>query len=215
MKTPVTARAIHRSLARLGLGVGLAAFAGIAAQAHEFTAAILVRGPNAETRLAEAIDGFLLAADERDGHALETSDGHLGGVDVQILALPREAAGRVRTLAGSPRQPPDVVVVIGTGAGTDPAPAIAPDAITFVQAGIPADSGWADSDRQNGFFARFVRAYATAPTEAAAQGYLAARRLDAAIRPHDGLAPRDAIEAALAEPAGGTDWWVSSDRDGE
>ena len=37
-----------------------------AAAGHEFTAAILVTGQEREARLAEAVNGFLLAADERD-----------------------------------------------------------------------------------------------------------------------------------------------------
>ncbi|WP_406871938.1 hypothetical protein WHT83_18035 [Aminobacter sp. P9b] len=49
------------------------------AAAHEFTAAIVSFGEGREARLAEAVRGFLLAADERDGHAGETSDGHRAG----------------------------------------------------------------------------------------------------------------------------------------
>ena len=55
------------------------------ASAHSSTAALLVVGEDREASLAEAVRGFLLAADERDGHANETSDGHLGGVDVHVL----------------------------------------------------------------------------------------------------------------------------------
>ncbi len=74
--------------------------------AHSFTAALLVVGQDREASLAEARRGFLLAADERDGHANETSDGHLGGVDVQVLPLPRDAAGLVEGLTGTPEDRP-------------------------------------------------------------------------------------------------------------
>ncbi|MDO8982322.1 hypothetical protein, partial [Cypionkella sp.] len=84
------------------------------ALAHSFTAALIVVGDNREAGLAEAVRGFLLAADERDGHANETSDGHLGGVDVHVLPLPRDAAGLVEDLIGTPTEPGDVVVVLGT-----------------------------------------------------------------------------------------------------
>ena len=86
------------------------------ASAHSFTAALLVVGEDREASLAEAVRGFLLAADERDAHANETSDGHLGGVDVHVLPLPRDAAALVEGLIGNPTEPGDVVVVFGTEA---------------------------------------------------------------------------------------------------
>ena len=72
-----------------GVAATAAILAANAAAAHEFTAALYMTGEMREARLAEAVNGFLLAADERDGHSDETSDGHLGGVDVQVL--PRAA----------------------------------------------------------------------------------------------------------------------------
>ena len=48
------------------------------ALAHSFTAALIVAGDNREASLAEAVRGFLLAADERDGHANETSNSLTG-----------------------------------------------------------------------------------------------------------------------------------------
>ncbi len=183
------------------------AAAAAAAQAHEFTAAVFVVGPGSEIRLAEAVNGFLLAADERDGHTNETSDGHLGGVDVQVLPLPREAAAGVRNLLGSPANPPDVVIVFGAdAAGGDLAQGIAGGAITFVQSEIPDETAWIEDAWGDGFAARYRDLYGQAPTSAAAQGYAAARRLDAAIRPHDGLEPRQSVEAALAESADRMDW---------
>ena len=172
-----------------------------AAAAHEFTAALFVTGDAREARLAEAVSGFLLAADERDGHSAETSDGHLGGVDVQLLPLPAEAAGRVSGLLGTPRMPPDVVVVIGPG--TAPA-GLSADSIVMYPGTLP--DNWADADGSGSFAVRYRNAYGPAPTEAAAQGYNAARRLDMAIRPLDGLMPRAAFEATLADSAGGIKW---------
>jgi hypothetical protein len=145
---------------------------------------------------------MLMAADERDGHPAEASDGHLGGVDVQILALPEAAAGRVEGLVGAPRTPPDVAVVIGPEAEARAALASYGWASIVLAPGtLPA--GWSTAGR---FAARYRSAYGTEPTEAAAEGYNAARRLDLALRPHDGLEPRKAIEAALSQSAAGIDW---------
>jgi hypothetical protein len=175
------------------------------ALAHEFTAALLAVGENREARLAEAVRGFLLAADERDGHAGETSDGHLGGVDVQILPLPPEAAGRVTGLSGAPVNPPDVVVVLADAgsdsldAAVDPGPGV-----VITPGELPAD--WDQRTGADGFVTRYLQVYGEPPGEAAALGYHAARRLDAAIRPLDGVTPRAELEASLGATQSGFQW---------
>lgn len=172
-----------------------------AVAAHEFTAAILVAGDDGEARLADAVRGMLMAADERDGHLDETSDGHLGGVDVQVLPLPEAAAGRVEGLWGTPIIPPDVVVVMGSEAEARAAlAAFGWDSIVLAPGTLP--TGWAEGS----FATRYRSAYGTEPTDAAAEGYNASRRLDQAIRPRGGIEPRSGVEAALADSAGGIDW---------
>lgn len=168
------------------------------AAAHEFTAALYVSGPQAASRMAETVNGFLLAADERDGHANETSDGHLGGVDVQILPLPREIGAGVEGLYLSRAGAPDVVVVFGKADAS-----ALPDGAVIVEAGVlPPDQEW----QQSAFAKRYLAAYGTAPTRDAAQGYNAARRLDHAIRPLDGLSPAAEFSAAITSTAGGINW---------
>ena len=165
------------------------------ASAHSFTAALLVVGEDREVGLAEAVRGFLLAADERDGHANETSDGHLGGVDVHVLPLPRDAAGLVEGLIGTPGEPPDVVVVLGPEpAASATARAYQSEGIVLVQDVLPA--GWEGEAQMDSFAARYRLAHGTAPSAMAATAYHAARRLDAAIRPLDGVNPQSALEEA-------------------
>jgi hypothetical protein len=170
------------------------ALSGIAS-AHSFTAALLVVGEDREESLAEAVRGFLLAADERDGHADETSDGHLGGVDVHVLPLPRDAAGLVEGLLGTSGEPPDLVVVLGPepAAGAT-ARAHQSEGIVLVQDVLPA--GWEGEIQMDSFAARYRLAHGTAPSAMAATAYHAARRLDAAIRPLDGVNPQAALEEA-------------------
>ena len=177
------------------------ALSGIAA-AHSFTAAIMVAGENVEQDLAEAVRGFLLAADERDGHPNETSDGHLGGVDVQVLPLPAEAAGLVEELTGSPDEPADVVIVLGPKPAADDAASKYSPASTVLAQALLAE-GWNGDDRMEGFIARYRLAYGKEPGLLAATAYHAARRLDVAIRPLDGAGPRDALlEAWQATESG-------------
>lgn len=180
--------------------------AGTAA-AHEFTTAILSVGEDREVRLAEAVRGFLLAAAEHDDHAGRTSDGHLGGVDVNILPLPVGAATKVDSLNGEPAAIPDVVVVIGPETKAVPAMAEAASNSAVLRPGtLPAHAVWASAGTDDSFAARYRRAYGTMPTEAAAEGYNAARRLDLAIRPLDGTEPRDELARALAKTGAGITW---------
>jgi hypothetical protein len=177
-----------------------------AALAHSFTAALLVVGEDREASIAEAVRGFLLAADERDGHANETSDGHLGGVDVHILLpLPKDAAGLVEGLIGTPAEPADVLVVLGP----DPAASSAARAYdstgpVFVQEVLP--TGWESDALMAEFMTRYRLVYGAAPGVLAATAYLAARRLDVAIRPVDGVSPRAALEEAWQATASDLTW---------
>lgn len=165
------------------------------ASAHSFTAALLVVGEDPEASLAEAVRGFLLAADERDRHANETSDGHLGGVDVHVLPLPRNAAGLVEDLIGTPDEPPDVVVVLGPEPAASAAGrAYPPESTVLVQDVLPA--GWEGESQMDSFAERYRLAHGTAPSAMAATACHTARRLDAAVRPLDGVSPQAALKEA-------------------
>jgi hypothetical protein len=175
------------------------------ALAHSFTAALIVAGDNREASLAEAVRGFLLAADERDGHANETSDGHLGGVDVHVLPLPRDAAALVEGLIGKPTEPGDVVVVLGTEpAASEAVRKYQSNSTVLLQVVLPV--GWDSDVGTDSFVARYRLAYGTAPGLMAATGYHAARRLDVAIRPLDGVIPRAALEDAWRSTESGLPW---------
>ncbi|WP_165586928.1 hypothetical protein [Pseudaestuariivita atlantica] len=187
---------IRRALIITALWAGT----GGAVLAHEFTVGLYLEGPGSKARLAEIVAGFLLAADERDGHAGETSDGHLGGVDVQILPLPRGVGEDIAGLYGNPAQSPDVVIRFGS---TRPSDIDIPPTTPVFEAGtLDPGQDWQQSD----FAARYAATYGTSPTRDAAQGYNEARRLDMAIRPLDGLTPGPAFEAAILATAGGLEW---------
>ena len=174
------------------------------ALAHSFTAALIVAGDNREASLAEAVRGFLLVCRQQET-ADETSDGHLGGVDVNVLPLPRDAAGLVEGLIGKPTETGDVVVVLG------PEPAASEAAREYqststVLLQVVLTERWVSDEGTDSFVTRYRRAYGTAPSVMAATGYHAARRLDVAIRPLDGVIPRAALEDAWRSTSSGQPW---------
>lgn len=69
------------------------------ALAHDFKVGLLVplSGKDAAAGSA-AVNGFKLAAAERDGHPDEEADGHLGGLDVYLLPVDT-SGGRAKALA--------------------------------------------------------------------------------------------------------------------
>ena len=137
-----------------------------------------------------------MAADERDGHPNETSDGHLGGVDVHVLPLPAEATSLVQELTGPPDEAADVIIVLGPKPSADDAASKYSRASTVLLQALLAE-GWNGDDRMDGFIARYRLAYGKEPGLLAASAYHAARRLDVAIRPLDGAEPRDELLKAL------------------
>ena len=111
---------VGQVLAKIGraLIVALAlALPAATAHAHSFSLAVLAGGEDAATQLNSAVKGILLATKERDGHADETSDGHLGGLDVFIVPLPTHAAENIRGLKRISQTSIDIVVLIGPEAG--------------------------------------------------------------------------------------------------
>ncbi|MEE8434721.1 MAG: hypothetical protein V3S64_08035 [bacterium] len=78
------------------------------ALAHDFKVGFLVPLSGMDAAAGkEAVNGFKLAASERDGHPDEEADGHLGGLDVYLLLVDTnggraKALTRIRTLIQTP-----------------------------------------------------------------------------------------------------------------
>jgi hypothetical protein len=101
----------------------------------------------------------------------------------------------VEGLLGTSGEPPDLVVVPGPEpAASATARAHQSEGIVLVQDVLPA--GWEGEIQMDSFAARYRLAHGTAPSAMAATAYHAARRLDAAIRPLDGVNPQAALEEA-------------------
>lgn len=195
----------------LALIVALALPAGLAS-AHSFNVVLWVplSGPAAVAG-AQMRDGFMLAAKERDSHAGQESDGHLGGLDVYVELADSLQVPGIRATSG--RRAADIVAVIGSPQTVKPAELLAPD-----QQGIllmPGETAFPPSVQTAGggpvpaaaaFIAAFETEYGYAPAQPAAQGYNAARRIDAAVRAQGGVDDKEALKQHLAGTERKFDW---------
>ena len=174
-----------------------------AAHAHSFSLAVVAGGEQAAMQLNSAVKGILLATQERDGHADETSDGHLGGLDVFIVPLPTNAAETIQGLKRAPQTSIDIAILMGSEAGTDQvAVQLDPRTVTLRPGTINANP----TEVSRIFATRFQSAFGTMPDQSAIEGYNAARRIDLAVRTLGGVDDRHALIAALAATNEGIEW---------
>ena len=174
-----------------------------AAYAHSFSLAVVAGGKQAAMQLNSAVKGILLATQERDGHADETSDGHLGGLDVFIVPLPTNAAKSIQGLKRASQTSIDIAILMGSEAGKDQvAVQLDPQTVTLRPGTINANP----TEASRMFATRFQSAFGTMPDQSAAEGYNAARRIDLAVRTLGGVDDPHALIAALAATNEGIEW---------
>lgn len=180
---------------RLTLAVILSLVA-VPATAHEFELLLLAPPDATDAALDQMRAAFLIASHERDNHPDETSEGHLGGMDVQLtLARIGEAAGA-----------PDLAFVVAPfAAASDPAVATLAAAVdaVVVHSGhlAAAPEGLDAGDAALPPFAdRFKAETGQAPGPEALDAYLGARLVDLAVRPAGSVDDRQALRAALPAP---------------
>ncbi len=177
------------------------------APAHEFSLGVHASGDDAYQRVVAAVRGALLAADERDGHPEETSDGHLGGVDVHLVPLEEDRRFTLPELKNTHRGELDFLLALDPGgvpgAGV---PGMTDHTIILQPGELPDAHAWSGNSDSASFGARYRDAWAMEADVHSAQGYNAARRLNDAIRPHDGVDQTEAIRDALLRSRAGIDW---------
>ena len=200
---------IHWSVtAAIGI-LAVAIFAGApkVVMAHSFIVALDATAADPPEQLTSAIQGMRLAAGERDSHAAETSDGHLGGIDLFIRVVPAKSAEGITWLRGAPNGAATIVVDF-SNSESGPSHMMHGDSVVIGPGVLPAGSVWsADAIAvAEGFVARYHAAYGTAPDRQAAQGYNVALRIDRAIRDQGGVQDSRGLQQSLDLSAGGIDW---------
>lgn len=191
------ARAAQKLLGRAAVFVLL----GNVAQAHSFSVAIVADDAGNLAEVQSSINGFLVASAERDGHANETADGHLGGLDVFFTPLPASLAPDIAGLVNQPSGPFDIAVVLGDSADIAGISGIGATTVVMEPGALPNAAQRAD------FAIRYTARFALQPTDAAAKGYNAARRIDLAVRALGSASEPGALRALLAETSrAGVQW---------
>ncbi len=162
------------------------------AAAHSFSVALILPASAMVAEQNKQIrQGFMLATAERDAHPDQESDGHLGGLDVYITALPADAPDGTGPVADPSVF--DIVVAFDAGRyltrlknhlGENQTAVLYPATPPFL---------WSQTPAVVAFRAAYQKQFGTPPTAAAAQGYNAARRIDAAVRGQAGAADKNLL----------------------
>ncbi len=202
-------------IARLWIVFGIAlvlATSGGQVRAHSFDVGFMapLSGPRAHQG-QQALNGFLLATRERDGHALEESDGHLGGLDSYVIRIDSSrGAEAVRGQLDELFDGDGIVFLTGVSVPeTLSAAGVMPDSHQSIVVD-PVDSAVYRSAAgaleslvtmdDMPFSAAFREAYGSEPDVNAIGGYIAARFIAAAVSAVEGrFSQRDALHRALVQ----------------
>lgn len=169
---------------------------GNPAFSHSFNVALVLPGSPATSAQARQIrEGFLLATTERDGHPDEESDGHLGGLDVYV----RQATTPASLDA-------DIVVLLGSeNSTTQFSQKVDQNNTALLHPGKNPFANTESSSVSN-FITTYTKAYGSAPTASAAQGYNAARRIEIAVRQQGAADDKNSLTASFKQTATGFNW---------
>lgn len=184
----------------------IAASAG-PSMAHRFNVALVIPLTGADAdRGSRFRAGFMLATTERDAHANEESDGHLGGLDVYVSGIDSVAdvSGEIgRIVSGAEI---DIVAAMGSPQTLSLIEnRLAGENIAFVPPGQPPFPA-SGSAPEVAFRIAFESRYGRKPTPDAARGYAEARRIDIAVRAQGGVAQTDDLRRSFAATATGFRW---------
>lgn len=161
-----------------------------AALAHSFNVVMAVPDDLAQDVRNDMTAAFLVASEELDSHEGEESDGHLGGLDVYITLAGLGDRDRIASAE------PDILALplngdirSGDAVVLGPMDANSPEASEFLAR--PAAANLA------GFADRFSARTGREPGPEARGAYLAARRIDLAVRTLEGVGDRAALANLL------------------
>ena len=165
--------------------------------AHAFTVLLVSSFSGADAVTGTAVrDGFLLASAERDGHADETADGHLGGLDVHVRYFDSASADFVQSLRDRLKQGDIDLLVVRQNQAQSAQISMAVENLNILQVPVlklPFSGSPQGSLSVAKFVNNFARRFSYPANRFAAQGYQLARRIDAVVRPLESVADKTAM----------------------
>lgn len=172
-------------------------------RAHSFDIAVVAPYSGSQAQVGASLwQGMRIATREADGHVDETSDGHLGGVDSNLLRI--DSIGGADTVSRQVRESGASIVVLASGL-TLPSPA--EDKImmvilagAFERVSLPDhySPGVVLGKRQQQFEARYRKFYRENPDYLALGGYTTAQLIAIAVRSVDGdFSDREALRLSF------------------
>ncbi len=177
-------------------------------KAHEFAVGLII--PVDKPAGRQYLEGFLLAAAERDSHPGEVSDGHLGGLDVYVFKFDssRINATQIRqnlknSIEGNEiailaySQPDNLSDELKQHISQFPLALLSPGITPFSDTSNPGTKAFRE---------QYEKRFGTPPTAFAAQGYNAARRIDVAIRPLDSVSDKKLLVESFAKTGDNFNW---------
>jgi hypothetical protein len=172
--------------------------------AHRFNVALVIPVTNAGADQGrEYLEGFMLATSERDSHADEESDGHLGGLDVYVTVI--DALGDVSTEFERIVSQAEINIVAAFGSEEllflvgklverERLVLLLPAQTPFPQSDMPAVAAFASA---------YENQFGDKPSTRATQGYNTARRIDVAVRAQGGVDDKELLVQSFRESASG------------
>ena len=166
---------------------------GAPALAHEFELLLLAPQETTDEALAQMQAAFLIASQERDSHPDETSEGHLGGMDVQLtLARIGEATAAEDTaFVVAPLAVPGDAAVAALAAQSG---AVVVDSGHLAALPKGLDQG---GSALPPFADRFRAETGKDPGPEAVAAYLGAQVVELAVRPLNSVDDRETLRRAL------------------
>jgi len=174
------------------------AFAITPALAHSFKVMLVLPAPTAAASQARPLrEGFMLATTQRDSHPDQESDGHLGGLDVYVNVVEEHKivpSDFERSVTQS-----DIVVVFGSAKTQSLVKEFVREMRPILL--VPGQSAFSNPALPGvaAFITAFEAAYGETPSQPAAQGYNAARRIDLAVRAQGGVEDIAALRRSFAQ----------------
>jgi len=162
-------------------------------------------GPTAEN--GEQIrKGFLLATTQRDAHADEESDGHLGNLDsyVSVIDANGDVAAEIKRISSQGK------INIVASFASDKTQGLldkllAGENIALLQSG-PTPFANKNLPAVSAFITTYRQAYGVNPSATAARGYNAARRVDKAVRAQGGIDDLGLLRQSFRQTAAAFTW---------